>query len=270
MTGLETPSKATTDEAVIEMHAPRSIVADPAIAIRRASLQVRLSIGGVARAGRAPVIGVVPADHGDVFSTFRFHVEIAHDKKVLRQRRIGHGEFDRTRQRSTLGEVAKDTLLEKGDLRDALVRRDMIEMHRIDPQRAARSLDDGFKRATLQVQLVECPVTRQKQVAAGADRITRQHHVAKLETALAKPAIDHRMIDQHVAGRAESGKIGGKECRKGLNQIGIVVSAITAGDFLQRDDVRLTYAVGDPAWVETPVLAEAILDVVAYELHDTL
>ncbi len=231
---------------------------------------MRLGIGGVARAGRAPVIGVVPANHGDVFRTFRFHVEVAHDQELRRQRRIRQAEFVDPGQGSTFLGIELNAILEEGDLCKPLVRRDMIEMHRIDPQRAARSLDDRFQRAPLEVELVECPVARQKQVAAGADRITRQNHVAELEAALAKPVIDHRVIDQHVAGRTESGKIGGKERRKGLDQIGVVVPAITARDFLQRDDVRLTDAVGDPAWVETPVLAETILDVVAYELHDTL
>ncbi len=231
---------------------------------------MRLSIGGVTRAGRASVIGVVPADHGDVFSTLRFHVEVAHDQELRRQRRIRQAEFVDARQGSTFLGIELNAILEEGDLCKPLVRRDVIEMNRIDPQRAARSLDDRFQRAPLQVELVECPVARQKQVAAGADRIARQHHVAKLETALAKPAVDHRVIDEHIAGRTKSSKIGGKERRKGLDQIGIVVSAITARDFLQRDDVRLTDAVGDPAWVETPVLAETILDVVAYELHDTL
>lgn len=270
MTGLETPSEAATDEAVIEMHAPRSIVADPAIAVRRARLQMRLSIGGVARAGRASVIGVVPADHGDILRTFRFHVEVAHDQELRRQRRIRQAEFVDPGQGSTFLGVELNAILEEGDLCKPLVRRDVIEMNRIDPQRAARSLDDRFQRAPLEVELVECPVARQKQVAAGADRIARQHHVAELETALAKPTIDHRVIDQHIAGRTKCGKIGGKECRKGLDQIGIVVPAITARDFLKGDDVRVADAVGDAIRVETPVLAETILDVVAYELHDTL
>lgn len=231
---------------------------------------MRLGIGGVARAGRASVIGVVPADHGDVFRTFRLHIEVAHDQELYRQRRIRQAKFVDARQGSTFLGIELNAILEKGDLCKPLVRRDVIEMNRIDPQRAARSLDDRFQRAPLQVELVECPVARQKQVAAGADRIARQHHVAELEPPFAKATVVDLVIDEHVTGRTESGKIGGKERRKGLDQIGIVVSAITTRDFLKRDDVRLTDAVGDPAWVESPVLAETILDVVAYELHDTL
>lgn len=268
--GLEPGNQTTTDKAVIEMHAPRPVLADPAIAAFGTGLQMRLDIRGQASPRRASVIGVVPPDHGDVFWALRLHVEIAHDKKVLRQRRIGHGEFDRTRQRSSLGEVAKDTLLEKGDLRDALIRRDMVEMHGIDTQRTARSGDDNLKRTTLQVQPVEGAAARQKQVAAAMDRIARQQHVAELEAPLAQPAVDHRVIHQHVAGRTEGHEVIGKLRGKGLDKIGIAVPAIAARHLLKSDHVSITDAVGNTIGVESTILTEPILDVVAHELHDTL
>jgi hypothetical protein len=146
----------------------------------------------------------------------------------------------------------------------------MVEMHAIDTQSTARRFDDSLKSASLQVELVEGAVAGQEQVAAGADRVTRQDHIAELESPLAQPTVDHGMIDQHVAGRTESGKMGGKERREGFDKIHIVVSAVASRDLLKSDHVRVTDAVGDPIGVETPVLTETILDVVAHELHDTL
>lgn len=252
------------------MHAPRPVFADPAIAAFGTGLQMRLDIRGQASSRRASVIGVVSPDHGDVFGALRLHVEVAHHEKILRQRRIGHGKFDRTRQRSALEGVAKDTLLEKADLRDALVRRDMVEMHGIDAQRTARSVDDGLKRATLQVQPVEGAAAWQKQVATALDRIARQQHVAELEAPLAQPAIDHGVIHQHVAGRTEGHEVIGKLRGKGLDKIGIAVPAIAARHLLKSDHVSITDAVGNAERVEKSILTEPILDVVAHELHDTL
>lgn len=266
----EPTNESATDEAVIEMHAPRSILADPAIAIRWPRFELSFDIDGKARPRRSSVIGILAPDHRYVFGAFRLHVEVAHDKEVLRQRRIGDGEFDRTGEGSALGEITEDTLLEISDLGDALVRRDMVEVDGIDTQGAIRRLDNGLQRAALQVQLVECAVARQKQVAARSDRITRQDHVAELEAPLTEATVDRGIIHQHVAGRTEGRKVVRKQCGKGLDQIGVTVPAIATGHLLQSDHVRIADAVGDPIRVKTPVLADAILDVVAYELHDTL
>ncbi len=266
----QSSDETTTDKAVIEMHAPRSVLADPAIAAFGTGLQMRLDIRGQASPRRASVIGVVSPDHGDVFWALRLHVEIAHDKKVLRQWRIGHGEFDGTRERPALGQVAKDAIFQKGDLGDALVRRDMVEMDGIDAQRTARGIDDGLERTPLQIELVEGAAARQKQVAAGKDRIARQHHVAELEAPLAQPAVDHGVIHQHVAGRTESHEVVGKERREGFDQIGITVPAIAARHLLKGDHVSIADAAGNAIGVESSILTEPILDVVAHELHDTL
>lgn len=268
--GLETPGKAATDEAVIQMHAPRPVLADPAVAVFRAGLQMCLGIGGIAGPGRTPVIGVVSADHGDVFRTFGFHVEIAHDQEFLRQWRIRQAEFVDAGEGSPLLTVEPGAILEEGDLRQSLIRRNVVEVNGIDAQRAARRLDDRLQRTALQVELVKGPIARQEQVSAGADRVARKHHVAELKAPLAKAAIDRLLIDQHIAGRPEGYKMGGKQRRKSLDKIGITVPAVAAGHFLKRDHVRIADAVGDPMRVETAVLAKAILDVVADELHDTL
>jgi len=252
------------------MHAPRSILADPAVAALGAGFQMRLDIRQQASSRRASIIGVVSPDHGNIFGALRLHVEVAHHEKILRQRRIGNGEFDRTRQCPALGEVAKDTLLDERDLGDALVRRDMVEMDGIDAQRPARRIDDRLQCSTLQIELVEGATARQEQVAAGTDRITRQHHVAELEASLAQPALDQGVIHQHVAGRTKGHEVVGKLRGKGLDKIGITVPAIAARHLLKGDHVRAPDAVGNAERVESSILTEAILDVVAHELHDTL
>lgn len=252
------------------MHAPRAIFADPSISVRRTGFQVRLRVRREACTRRSPIIGVVAAGHGDIFRPFGLHVEIPHDQEILRQRRIGNGEFNRARQGSALVEISAGTILQEGNLCQPLVRRDMIEMNGVDAQSTAGSVDHGLQRTSLQVQLVEGPVARQKQIATGADRITRQHHVTKLEAPLAQASIHNGMVNEHVTGRTEGNKMGRKQRRKGLDEIRVIVPAITAGDFLQRNHVRVADAVGNAIGVESPVLAEAVLDVVAHELHDTL
>ena len=146
----------------------------------------------------------------------------------------------------------------------------MVEVNGIDAQGPARRIDDRLQRSALQIELVEGPVARQEQVAAGADRIARQHHVAELETSLAKATFDELVIDQDVAGRTKGCEIVGKERGKGLDQIGIAIPAIATGALLQRDHIGVAHAFGDARRVKTPILPDAILDVVAYELHDTL
>ena len=73
-----------------------------------------------------------------------------------------------------------------------------------------------------------------------------------------------------VAGRTVGGKISGQQRFDIGDHVDAAVAVVAAGDFLQRHDVGAGKACGDAAEIVSPVETEAVLYVIAHQLHDKL
>lgn len=270
--GFQPALQATTDETIIEMHAFAVILRiHPAVALRRVSLQRRKGVDRRADPRHTAVISAGRTGKRAIFRRFRLHVEIAHDDIILRQWRLRQVEFASPGQRSTLLDEGIDMCIQKLQLSDALVGRDMVEMHAVDADRTAECVDYRLGCAALQVDLADRPAARQKQRSGRDDGPARQHHVAELKTRAA-----HRLepvftgFDMHVAGWPVHPEIVGKEGRNIGHHVGKTVAGEAAGHLLKRDDIGSLEAPGNARQIVPAVETEAVLYVIAREIHDNL
>ncbi len=251
------------------MHAfPVILGIHPAIAAGRVGLQRRKCVDGRANARDAAVIAVGGASENAIFRRFRRHVEVSHDDIVLGQRRIANIEFCGTRERPALGNKGIDALVQVGTLPGALVDGDMIEMHRVNTQRAGRRPDNGLSRPALEINLGDRSAARQKQCSGRQDRPAREHHVSELETGSARRPTVGSLLDMQITCRSIGPEMVGKKRGKVRNHVGIVVANEAPGHLLERDDVAALEARSDSVEVVDAIKTEAVLYVIARKLHD--
>lgn len=144
-------------------------------------------------------------------------------------------------------------------------------MHAVDADRTAECVDYRLGCAALRVDLADRPAARQKQRSGRDDRPTRQHHVAELKTGARhrlQPAFDR--LDMHVAGRPIHPEMVGKEACNIGRHVGKTVAGEAAGHLLKRDDIGSLEAPGNARQIVPAVETEAVLYVIAREIHDNL
>jgi hypothetical protein len=146
----------------------------------------------------------------------------------------------------------------------------MIEVHGIGAQGAVRRVDDGFGRATLQVEPGSGPAARQKQRSRGQYRPARQHHIAELEADWALPRRDFGRFRMQITGRAIDPEVVGEKGGEICHHVGISVPGEASGDLLERDDIGALKALGDSFEIVEPVETEAVLYVIARKPNDNL
>lgn len=270
--GFQPALKAATDEAIIEMHAFAVILGiHPAVALRAIGLERPKGVDRRADPGDTAIISAAGTDKRAIFRRFRLHVEIAHDDVILRQRRLRQIEFAAPGQRSTLLNESVDAPVQELKLGDALVGRDVVEMHGIDADRPARCRDQRLGCATLQVDLADRPAARQKQRSGRKDRPARQHHVAELKSCArhrSRPAFIS--LDMHVAGRSIHPEMVGKQSCNVGHHVGKTVAREAAGHLLQRNHIGALKAPGNAREIVSAVETEAVLYVIARKIHDNL
>lgn len=267
----DTGKETMIDEAIIEMRLGQPVRRiDPAVAIGRQPAEPCQKVDRLVAAQSASVKAVITADHGDIFGRLGLHVEIAHQQKILGQRQARKTMRGNAGQRTALGRKIESPILEEGNLGNALVRRDMIEMNGINANCAFGRVDHDLDGTALQVDMLDTVAARQKQVAHGKDRPARQDHIAELETALPAPAVFGHHVEQDIA----TGAIRDKEVReqilKGSDHIDMAIVRRSPGNLLQRDNIGTTKAFCDAFEIIFAIEAKSVLDVIADELHDNL
>src|SRR5690606_29385647 len=141
-------------ESMIEMHSLRPLARRlrPSIAAGSYRPEPRQRIHRPVCAQGPLTIAVAMPHHVQVLRRFRDHVEITEHNEIPGKRRIGKAETSTAGQRAAFRLEIHRTILEEADLPDALVRRDMVEMDRIDAQRTTRRIDHHLDGAPLQVE----------------------------------------------------------------------------------------------------------------------
>ena len=185
-------------------------------------------------------------------------------------RQLGKAEIAAAGHRAALARIRQRLFLQIGDLGDALIGIGMIEMHRIDQQRAGRDDNKRFGGAALQVHRRDRAGARKRDEARGGDRKTRQDHIAELEAAIDGPAIFDGRTGIDLASRPEGGKVLRHQIAENGGKIRLAVAMKIPRHFLQRNHVGAFKTCSNAFGIETAVQTDAVLDVIAQKLHDIL
>jgi len=143
----------------------------------------------------------------------------------------------------------------------------MVKMGGIEADETKRRLDQRLQRAALEIHHFETAAARQEEIARQMNGRFRQHHIAELEGGGDGAAVFQARADIGLEIAAVDGEVFGQRLAKLGHHVAAAIVGVVARDLLQRDHVGAAHGIGDAADIVAAVEADAVVDVVGYELH---